>query len=72
MYFNTGRKKPVVAYHYSHTTLKTQTVITCLAVAIYLNERYYGFDPASGTGSLRTLAPVSPLRLPTAACRRTT
>lgn len=42
-----------------------------LAVAIYLNERYYGFDPASRTGSLRTLAPVSPLRLPTAACRRT-
>ena len=43
-----------------------------LAVAIYLNGRYYGFDPASRTGSLRTLAPVPPLRLPTAACRRTT
>lgn len=29
-----------------------------LAVAVYLNERYYGFEPASRTGSLRTLAPA--------------
>ncbi|MDQ7954823.1 MAG: hypothetical protein RET84_02890 [Pseudomonadota bacterium] len=43
-----------------------------LAVALYLNDRYYGFVPDKGTAALRTLAPASPPRPSTAGCRRTT
>lgn len=42
-----------------------------VAVARYLNHRYYGFDPADGKASLRSLGPVSPPPL-SAGCRRTT
>ena len=42
-----------------------------VAVALYLNDRYYGFDSADGKASLRSLGPVSPQPL-SAGCRRTT
>lgn len=43
-----------------------------LAVALYLNDRYYGFVPDKRTAALRTLAPVSPPRPSMAGCRHTT